>query len=82
MGDELFYTPNLPPAPPPVRRPGERLFEFIRASDLAPMSCELRFHSESYGWEAPFLERGELLFSRGEFALRALAVGGPRKSGR
>jgi len=29
----------------------------------------LRFHGESYGWEAQFLERGELLVSRGGFAL-------------
>lgn len=39
--------------------PGERLFEFVRISDHAPMSCELRFHGESYGWEAQILERGE-----------------------
>ena len=38
------------------------------------MSCELRFHDESYGWEAQFLERGGLLYSRGGFALRELAV--------
>jgi hypothetical protein len=30
-------------------KPGELLFEFIRVSDQAPMSCELRFHGESYG---------------------------------
>jgi hypothetical protein len=28
--------------------PGELLFEFVRASDEAPMACELRFHEESY----------------------------------
>ena len=38
------------------------------------MTCELRFHGESYGWEAQFLERGELLYSRGAFMTRALAV--------
>jgi hypothetical protein len=37
------------------------------ASDQAPMSCELRFHGESFGWEAQFLERGELFASRGAF---------------
>ena len=37
-------------------------------------SCELRFHGESYGWEAQFFERGELLFSRGGFVTGALAV--------
>ena len=29
------------------------------------MTCELRFHGEGYGWEAQFLERGELFFSAG-----------------
>jgi hypothetical protein len=38
------------------------------------MSCELRFHGESYGWEAAFFKRGELCFSRGGFPLRDLAV--------
>jgi hypothetical protein len=57
-----------------VARPGERLFEFLRASDRAPMSCELRFNGESYGWEAQFFERGELPYSRGGFVTRALAV--------
>jgi hypothetical protein len=57
-----------------VARPGERLFEFLRASGRAPMSCELRFNGESYGWEAQFFERGELPYSRGGFVTRALAV--------
>ena len=72
--DDPFYSPNLTPAPARVARPGELLFEFVRASDRAPMSCELRFHGESYGWEAPFIEGGELLFSHGAFVTRALAV--------
>jgi hypothetical protein len=38
------------------------------------MSCELRFHGESFGWEAQLLERGELLYTRGGFALRAQAI--------
>ena len=61
---------------PPVRQPkqSERLFEFVHASDPTPMSCELRFHGESYGWEAQFFERGDLLYSRGGFVTRALAV--------
>jgi hypothetical protein len=58
--DDPFYSPNLKPASARVARPGETLFEFLRASDRAPMSCELRFHGESYGWEAQFFERGEL----------------------
>ena len=50
------------------------MFEFVRASDRAPMSCELRFNGESYGWEAQFLERGELWYRRGCFALRKQAI--------
>jgi hypothetical protein len=38
------------------------------------MSCELRFHGEAYGWEAQFLERGELLYARGGFLRKADAV--------
>jgi hypothetical protein len=74
MSDEPFYSPHQPPAPPRVAKPGELLFEFIRASDRAPMSCELRFHGESYGWAAQFFERWELPVSHGGFALRAVAV--------
>lgn len=70
MTDEPFYSPTCKPAPARV----ELLFEFVRASDQAPMSCELRFHGESYGWEAQFLKRGHLVFSRGAFVTRALAV--------
>jgi hypothetical protein len=54
--------------------PGELLFEFVRASDSAPMSSELRFHGESYGWEAQFLVRGELFYSHGAFVTRAAAI--------
>ena len=38
------------------------------------MSCDLRFHGEAYGWEAQFLERGELMYRRGGFPTRAQAV--------
>jgi hypothetical protein len=69
--DMLWNTPR-PPARLP--RPGEPLFTFVRVSDQAPMSCELRFQGESYGWEAQFLERGELLYAHGGFVTRALAV--------
>jgi hypothetical protein len=72
MADDLFYL-NAPPRPRSLRR-RELLFEFVRASDRAPMSCELRFNGESYGWEAVFYERGELLISHGGFVTRALAV--------
>ena len=73
MTDEPFTTPGhiIPPRAP---RPGELLFEFIRASDRAPMRCELPFHGESFGWEAQVLKRGELFYSRGGFVLRRLAI--------
>lgn len=73
MSDDPFYTPGLSTMPRQPK-PGELLFEFVRASDRAPMSCELRFHGESYGWEAVFLERGELFFSHGAFVTKAVAV--------
>ena len=38
------------------------------------MRCELRFNGESFGWEAQFLERGELVYSRGGFVMRRLAI--------
>jgi hypothetical protein len=72
--DQPFYAPNRPPLPPRVARPGELLFSFVRARDRAPMTCELRFNGESFGWEAQFFERGELFYSRGAFVLRELAV--------
>jgi hypothetical protein len=74
MSDEPFYSPKAKPSPARVARPGELLFEFVRASDRAPMSCELRFNGESFGWEAQFFERGELVLSHGAFVMRALAV--------
>jgi hypothetical protein len=47
--EDPFYSPTLKPSPPRVALPVERLFEFLRASDRPPMSCELRSHGESYG---------------------------------
>jgi hypothetical protein len=61
------------PAPAREPQPGELLFEFVRASDRAPMSCELRCHGEAYGWEAQFLQRGELRYSHAGFVTRAAA---------
>ena len=75
MPDDSFYAPNYKPPPLRTQRtPGELLFEFVRASDRTPMSCELKFHGESYGWEALFFERGELIYGHGAFVTRALAV--------
>src|SRR4051812_30204626 len=62
---------NAPPPLPRIARPGELLFEFVPASDRAPMSCELRFNGESYGWKAQFFERRELFTSHGRFVTRA-----------
>ena len=61
-------------APPRLPKPGELLFEFVRASDGAPIRCELMFHGESYGWEARFLEGGELFYSHGGYAMKAEAI--------
>ena len=75
MSDDAFYSPNHKPTPPQQPRPRtELLFEFVRPSNHAPMSCALLFHGESYGWEALFYERGELFISHGGFALRAMAI--------
>lgn len=74
MTDEPFYSPTYKPAPARVAKRGELLFEFLRGSDRAPLSCELRFHGESYGWEALFFRRGELALSRGAFVTKGLAV--------
>ena len=39
------------------------------------MTCELRFHGESYGWEVQFIEaRGHEFVARGRFLMRGLAV--------
>ncbi len=72
MDDSMLW--NHRPPPPAKPKPGEPLFEFIRTSDGTPMTCELRFHGESYSREAQFLLRGELFYARGGFALRDLAV--------
>jgi hypothetical protein len=49
------------------------LFEFVRASDRAPMTCELRFQGENCGWEVQFFVRGDFTFGRGAFVTRARA---------
>jgi hypothetical protein len=72
--DRPFCAPRLPLFPPQPPTSGERLFEFVRDSDHAPIVCELWFHGETYGWEAQFFSRGTFVFSRSGFPIRALAV--------
>jgi len=55
LDDDRALLWDAPPPPPRQPKPGELLFEFVRASDRAPMSCELRFNGESYGWGSPVL---------------------------
>jgi hypothetical protein len=70
--DDPFYKPGLKLPPPRTQpRPGERLFEFVRA-DHAHIRCELRYHSE-WGVETQFFQGGELLTWR-RFDTKRLAV--------
>ena len=49
-------------SPTEVKRSGTLLASsFVRASDRAPMSCELRSYGKSWEWEAKFYERGEFI---------------------
>jgi len=79
MNDEPFYSPNHKPAPAREAKPGELLFEFVRASNQTRMFCELRNHGDVYGWEVEFLElypsmAKELAFSRGAWPSREVAI--------
>ena len=38
------------------------------------MSCELRFHGESFGWEAQFFYRGDLCYSHSAVVTKAAAI--------
>jgi hypothetical protein len=73
MSDEPFYTPGKKPTPQPHYRPQltERLWEIRK--DHVTWSCDLRFHGESYGWEALILRDGELFVSQ-RFVLKAAAA--------
>jgi hypothetical protein len=71
--DAFVPTSNMPTRLS-VGPPGELLFEFVRASDRAPITCELRFNGESYGWEAQFFDRGELWYAHGLFVTKAFAI--------
>jgi hypothetical protein len=83
MGADNYPYGGFPS--PPARlspgQPGELLFEFVRASDGAPIRRELRFNGESYGWEAQFLDRGELWYAHGLLVTKALAVQWAEDSG-
>jgi hypothetical protein len=72
--DVPFYAPNRAAALRPREpKPGELLWEFVRDSDHRHFRCELRFHGESYGWEAQFFESGEVYATHGAFVTRELA---------
>ena len=70
MSDDAFYRPNRPPTPLRQPKPGEPLWS-LRRNHLT-WSCELRFHGESWGWEAQILREGELVIGR-RFDLRRFA---------
>ena len=71
-----WYSPKYKP-PRVVRKPvpGERLWE-VRKNHITS-SAELRFHGESYGWEALIRRDGDMTISR-RFVLReqAMLMGG------
>jgi hypothetical protein len=75
MADEDWYNPI---ARPPARQPTPREHIWSLRKNVHQIDCELRFHGESYGWEVQFLERGELMVSRGGFA--SWRCDGPCKS--
>jgi len=68
--DDSIYAPNHRPA---VRQPkgGEPLWS-LRKEDVT-WTCELRFHGESYGWEAQILRDGDLVIGR-RFELKEWAI--------
>ena len=70
MSDDAFYSPNRLPPPPRQPKPGERLWQ--ERVNHVTWSCELRFHGESYGWEAQILRDGDLVIGR-RFSLRVAA---------
>jgi hypothetical protein len=71
MTDEPFYSPTWKAPPPKSRKPNERLWEFRK--DHVTWSAELRFHGESWGWEAQIYRDGDIKIGR-RFDTKALAV--------
>jgi hypothetical protein len=71
VSEQPFYKPNRTPPPPRTAKPGEFLWELRR--EPVTWSGELRFHGESYGWEAQILRDGELAIGQ-RFLLRDQAV--------
>jgi hypothetical protein len=71
VSDKPFSSPKTRPA-----RAGSPhfLFEFVRAADNTRLTCQVRNQGKSFGWEAQFLERGELFYSRGLFTTRSAAL--------
>jgi hypothetical protein len=63
--EDLSFPFCAPDRQLPQRKPtpGEPLFSF-QTADKRHYTSELRFHGESYGWEAQFLEGGELRYGR------------------
>jgi hypothetical protein len=70
MSEERWNPHYVPTAAP--KRPPEPLWS-VRHNHIT-WSCELRFHGESYGWEAMILGDGELFAGRGAFLTKAAAV--------
>ena len=67
----MLWNHKPPTATPRV---ADTLFEFVRASDRRAIACSLIFHGESCGWEARFLDAGELWYSHGGFPSRESAM--------
>src|SRR5262245_62134573 len=68
MSDPPFYSPNYRPPAAARNRPAEPLWN-VRVNHVT-WSCELRFHGETYGWEAQILRNGELFAAHGSFVLK------------
>ncbi len=63
MADDAWYSPNVGPAPPRQRTPGELLFEFHVPTTHTFWRVELRDHGK-YGVEAQFLDPTEVRWAR------------------